>query len=105
MAKLKLSLGRLPSFKLPVKFNLIDGSEVEVVFIAKHLKASELQEFYTRDNENKDTDFLMFICEGWNLEEEFNEENVKEFIELFPSAILPLNQQYMLALTGNRAKN
>ncbi|GCG54011.1 hypothetical protein BvCms16BK_04659 [Escherichia coli] len=44
------------------------------------------------------------ICSGWNLEEEFNDENIEELVSLFPASVLALTNAYMQALAGQRAK-
>lgn len=104
MAKFKLKLGALPDFKLPVKFQMINGDEAEVIFTAKHRKAKEIQEVFHTEG-LKDFDFVKEICSGWNLEEEFNDENIEELVSLFPASVLALTNAYMQALAGQRAKN
>lgn len=104
MAKFKLSLKALPDFKLPVKFQMANGEDATVVLTVKHKKSSELQEIL--DQEKLSTDELVkAICSDWDLEEEFNDENVKEFASLFPGAVPVLMEEYMRALAGQRAKS
>lgn len=107
MAKFKLTLAPLPSFMLPVKFNMPNGEQASIVFKVRHRKASEIQDLYARENV-RDVDFIMEIAEDWDLKgegEEFNEENVKVLIGYYPAAALALTQTYISALAGQRSKN
>ncbi|QXG07667.1 tail assembly chaperone [Erwinia phage Snitter] len=103
MSKFKLTLGRLPDFKLPVKFIMPNGDEAKLTFTVKHMKAEEVQKLY--DGEVKDNVFMKSIATGWDLEEEFNDANVEELIALYPSATIALTATYISALAGQRVKN
>lgn len=105
MAKFKLTLGALPNFKLPVKFTLPNGDEASVVFTVKHRKASEIQELYSDENGISDIQMITELAVGWDLEEEFNEENIRELLDLYPAAALALTGHYLQALAGQRVKN
>ena len=104
MAKFKLSLAELPDFKLPVKFKLANDQDVEVIFTVKHKKTSELQELLQKQDLST-KELIMAIASDWDLEEEFNEENVIEFADLFPASTVALTTAYMQALAGQRVKN
>lgn len=103
MAKFKLTLGRLPDFKLPVKFIMPNGDEAKIVYTVRHMKADEVQKLY--DGETKDGEFIMSIATAWDLEEEFTLENVQELISLYPAATIALTSTYIGALAGQRVKN
>lgn len=104
MSKFKVKLGRLPDFKLPVTATLPNGQEGTITFIVRHMKAEEIQELFSKA-EATDVEFLEKLCSGWDLEEEFNEENRKELISLYPGFVVKLVSQYVQALAGNRVKN
>lgn len=104
MAKFKLSLTALPDFKLPVKFKLANDQDVEVIFTVKHKKTSELQELLSKENLST-KELIMTIASDWDLEEEYNEDNVNEFSDLFPASTVALTTAYMQALAGQRVKN
>lgn len=104
MAKFKLTLGRLPDFKMPVSFVLPNGDEAKIIFTVRHKSAEEIQELFARDD-IRDGDFILELATAWDLEEEFNKENVDALIKLYPSAALGLSQTYMRALAGQRVKN
>ena len=105
MAKFKLKLAPLPEFDLPVSFLLPNGEKAEIKFKVKHLKAADVKALYTSDKEIKDYQFVQEIATDWDLEEEFNEENIKELVSLFPSAAVALTSTYVQALAGNRVKD
>lgn len=105
MAKFKLSLAPLPDFKLPVKFTMPDGNEATIIFTVRHMKAKEVQALYEAENVVTDSDFIMKLASGWDLEEEFTAENAKILVELYPSAALALTGSYLSALAGQRVKN
>lgn len=106
MAKIKITLGKVPDFKLPVAFKMPGGEEAEIIFTVRHHKANEIQELYNDDKKPmKDGDLIMHLASGWDLDEEFNAENAAELIALFPGVSLALMREYMMALVGQRAKN
>ena len=105
MAKMKVTLGALPNFKLPVKFTMPNGDEGKIVFTVKHRKASEIQDLYASENPISDVEMITQLATGWDLEEEFNDENVKQLVEYYPAAALALTGHYLSALAVQRVKN
>lgn len=105
MAKFKLTLGALPDFKLPVKFVMPNGDEAKIVFTVKHIKANEIQDLYSAEHTISDVEMITKLAVGWDLEEEFNEENIKELVSYFPASALALTGTYLAALAGQRVKN
>ena len=53
----------------------------------------------------RDAEFITEIATGWDLEEEFNEENAAALVEYYPAAALALMGSYLGALAGQRVKN
>lgn len=105
MAKFKFNLSRLPDFKLPVSFTMPNGVDAEIVFTVKHRSTTEMQELYGKADMLKDIDYIKEIVSGWDLDEEFNDENVLQLIQLFPGVVLKVSAAYMSALVGQRVKN
>lgn len=104
MSKIKITLGALPDFALPVKFTMPNGEEGKIVFRVKHRPSNEIQELYDRDG-IKDHEFIMELAKGWDLEEEFNQENVTTLVRYYPGAAVALTSTYLQALAGQRVKN
>ncbi|WEY17677.1 putative tape measure chaperone [Vibrio phage Vc1] len=104
MAKMKLkTVKRLPDFWLPVEFVLPDGNVAEFKFKVKHHTSDELKEITGREQD--DIEFILAIATGWDLEDEFNIENVSDLVKTYPAAVLALMGNYMKALAGQRVKN
>lgn len=104
MAKIKLTLGPLPDFKLPVSFVMPDGNEQQIIFTVKHKPASEVHEMYKKEG-IKDADFIMLLATDWDVEDEFNKENAARLVDYYPGAALALMSAYLGALAGQRVKN
>lgn len=101
--KVQLSAA-LPDFKLPVKFNTPSGEEAEITFNAKHKPTSEITEMLkTPGITNQEV--VSGFTNGWDLEDEFNVENVKRLVDIYPAVVVALTHEYMLAMAGNRTKN
>lgn len=105
MAKMKVTLGKLPNFKLPVDVTMPDGEEATMVLTVKHRKASEIQEVFDADEPMSDIEMIKFLAVGWDLEEEFTDEAIKELLDLFPNAAIAITGAYMRALAGVRVKS
>lgn len=105
MAKFNFVLGKLPDFKLPVTFTMPNGEDATIIFTVRHLSSKEVQDMYANQGEMNDSEFITKIASGWNLEEEFNEENSRKLVQYYPSAAYNLTATYIKALAGHRAKN
>jgi hypothetical protein len=105
MAKFKLK--PVDDFKLPIDFNMPNGEQARVVFTVKHKRAKEIGALFSANENEKPSDeaFVMNIATGWDLEEEFNADNVKEAVDFFPGMVIEFTRAYMNALAGVRAKN
>ena len=105
MAKFKLKA--VADFPLKVAFNAPDGKQYDVIFTAKHVKAKGLFDAIksASDRDLTDVKFIQEYATGWDLEEEFNEENIRELVELFPGVMAAFVGEYTTALTGHRVKN
>lgn len=125
MAKIKL--GNAPkNFKRKVTIDLLDGSKGDVEFNFIYRTRSEYAalmdetlaaESGTETPKNETAaqaferigagtvDFILAIADGWDLDDEFNEENIKELIDTFPAITPALSESYRLAILEGRAKN
>lgn len=105
MAKFKLK--PVDDFKLPIDFNMPNGEQARIVFTVKHKRAKDIGALFsaTGDDKTSDESFVMNIATGWDLEEDFNLDNVREAVEFFPGMVVEFTRAYMNALAGVRAKN
>lgn len=108
MAKMKLTIKKRPDFKLKLELQMPDTDDLAVVNLTvEHRKAKELGDLFNAPPEERldDVSFFKEFVKGWDLEEEFNDENIREVIEWFPNIMVTFTYEYMKALTGQRVKN
>lgn len=103
----KFKIKPVDDFKLPVSFTQPNGEEAKVVFTVKHKRAKEIGNLFKLDDENRPSDekFIMDIATGWDLEEEFTADVMRDAVEFFPGMVIEFTRSYLQALAGNRAKN
>ena len=65
-----------------------------------------MKEFYESEEKapKGNVDFIRFMAEGWDLDEEFTDENISWLCSHYPSFVMAFPQTYMAALAGHRAK-
>lgn len=124
----KIVLGTTPkNFKRQVEVTLPDGetSKIEISFIYR--TRTELAKFFSDINAeidnsvagkqiesmadltavelDADVETLMQIMDGWNLEVEFNEANVRQFCDELPEASMDIVNNYFLGSRALRTGN
>lgn len=106
MSKFKISLSeRLPDFKLPVTFNMPNGEDATIIFTVKHKTADEIKSLYDAEEKTTDQGFITSLASGWDLDDEFSEENSAKLVDMFPAVAIELTRTYLSALAGYRVKN
>lgn len=125
MAKIKL--GTPPkNFKRKISIDLLDGTKGDVEFTFKYRTRSEYAALMdnTLKAENdaeipKDetaaqafdrigagtVDFILDIAESWDLDDDFNHDNVKTLIDTYPAITAAASEAYRLAILDGRTKN
>ena len=96
---------RLPDFPLPVKFVLPNGVEATFAFTVKALTSSELNATLKNAEKQTGAQFVKSLASGWELEDEFNDENINELVDRYPAVVGGLISNYTQALAGYRVKN
>ncbi len=130
MAKIKLG-ARSASFKKNIKVPMLDGSEatVEVQYVYRTRTefgafvdsmlakagvepASQAEEDVKFSLESalaktRDTNasYIREIALGWNLDEEFNVENIRQLCDEVPGAALAIIDSYRVAVSEGRLGN
>ena len=95
-----------PTFRAPVAIPIAGSDKPEtVVMVFRHRTKSELKEFYTYREGREDHEVFMEMVVGWELEEPFNVDNVKELLENYGGAGVATYLAYIEELTKARAKN
>ena len=106
---LKLKLNPEPTFKAKVGIPVPGGKPTLVEFTFKHRtreQVKELQDEMAALGENADEAeaFRMFVV-GWELDDEFNDENIKRLLSNYLGASAAISSAYFSELYGARRGN
>jgi hypothetical protein len=123
----KIQLGKAPkNFKRKISIELLDGGkgDVEFTFIyrtrseyAKLMDDTLAVEAGTEAPKNETAahaferigegtvEFIQKIADGWDLEEDFSAENIKQLIDTYPAITVAASETYRLAILEGRTKN
>lgn len=108
MAKAKLTLSLSPTFKSKVAIPVPGSKPVEVEFTFKGRSKSEFKELWEKmagGQFSEDTDAIMEIASGWELEEPFDLENVLLLTETYMGAAKAIINKYLEEVPGIRLGN
>lgn len=106
MAKIKLQPD--PTFKAKADIAVPGGVPVGVTFTFKYRTRQEMERFLKSANENEfddDVKLIMAMVTGWELADDFTEENVRTLVDSYISAPVSIFEAYCRELTGVRSKN
>lgn len=103
MAKLKLTPE--PTFKTKVGISVPGKGKVPTEFTFRHKTRKEVLAWIEESKDMKDADLIVDIATGWELEDEFNAENISALCEAYSSAGGEIVTAYLQELSGARAKN
>lgn len=103
MAKLKLVAN--PTFKAKVGIPVAGGATVDVEMTFKHRTKSALDQFIRSRDGVSDSDALMEMVEGWELEDAFNKENVELLLENYIGTALATYRVYIDELVKAKLGN
>lgn len=102
MPKLKLKAD--PQFTAKVEVPIAGGfADVMVTF--KHMQKEPFNEWLKVLHTKKRVDAVLECATGWDLEEEFNPENVKELDSNYMGAANAIIEAYLREISGARTKN
>jgi hypothetical protein len=130
MAKIKLG-NRPKNFKATVKFPMLEGGQGSVemsyiyrtrtefgAFIDSMMDDAGIKPASQADadvkfsleqalEKTKDTnaDYIMKVCDGWNLDVDFSRDNVAQLCDELPGAALEIMNKYRSAITEGRLGN
>ncbi len=104
MAKLKLIAD--PTFKRKVGIPVAGGAEVDVEFEFKHRTKSELDTFIdSLTDRTDDTEIILEMVVGWELEDAFNRESVELLLQNYHGAAVATYTAYRDELRKAKVKN
>jgi GMP synthase PP-ATPase subunit len=103
MAKLQLQPN--PTFKARVEIPVPGASPVKVEFVFKHRTRDEMDKFLKSLDGMDDVEMIQKIAAGWELVDDFNEENIRTLVQGYIAAPREIFEAYLAAMTGARQKN
>ena len=103
MAKLKLNPE--PTFKAKVGIPVPGSRPAEVLFTFKHRTRDEVLAWVEGSHDATDVESVLDVVVGWELEDEFNRDNVERLCNNYPGSGLVIVSAYLDELRGARVKN
>lgn len=76
-----------------------------MVFTVKALTSSELNAALKDASNQTGAQFVKSLASGWELEDDFNDENLDKLVDRYPAVVGGLISTYTQALAGYRVKN
>ncbi len=128
----KITLGKRPkNFKATVKFPMLEGGEgtIEISYVYRTrtefgalidglMDDAGVQATGSDDDSQKfslaealertketNADYIMKVCDGWNLDVEFSAEAVAQMCDEIPAAAMAIMNTYRSAITEGRLGN
>lgn len=104
---MKFKLQPDPTFTKKVGVPVHGQGTIDVSFTFKHRTREEFNEFTASSKDIEDVDYILAVATGWDLEQEFNRENINTLVQNYmgaPGAIAVTYTQEILG-SGSRLKN
>lgn len=80
-----------------------ENGQIELTF--KHYKLNDITKFEDELKDKSVVEFVMKIVTDWNLEEEFNKNNIDILLNNYPAAVQAITDTYYKEIFGQREKN
>lgn len=103
----KLSLTPNPTFEAAVKIHVPGGSRVPVKFVFRHRNRASVKVLWeeVKDGKHSDVELVMQLACGWELDDEFNADNVGLLVDSYAGAAGEILDTYFRELAGAREGN
>lgn len=102
----KFSLTPNPTFESLIEFPIAGGGTAKFKVEYKHKTTKELEDYLKRlGGKIKDIDAAMEIMAGWELKDEFNQENVELLFANYGASARAILGSYVDELMGARQGN
>ncbi len=102
----KLTLTPDPTFKAKVQIPMAGAVDAPVMFTFKYRPASELRTLGEQFEKADDVEAqIMLIASAWDLDDEFNAQNVGLLVDQRPGAAAAIIATYFKEAWGSREKN
>jgi hypothetical protein len=103
MARLKLHAS--PTFKAKVPIPIPGAAPHPIEMEFKHRTRKELDALLRDKGTQLDTDFVLSIATGWDLDDKFDRENVETLLDQYGGAARAIADTYTRELMGARLGN
>lgn len=101
----KLSLTAAPTFVSTVLIPVPGKKAVPVEFTFKGRTRDEFSEFLDAAAGRDDTDMIMDMVCGWELEDEFGPESVEKLVQNYVGSARAITDKYLAEVTRGRLGN
>lgn len=105
MSKLKLKLNPDPTFVAAVEIATHGGNNVPVNFTFKHRTREAMKVFFDGLKDREDADNVLEMAVGWELDDEFNRENIVRLLENYIGSSMAIFNTYTSEISQARIKN
>ncbi|SER52324.1 MULTISPECIES: phage tail assembly chaperone [Pseudomonas] len=95
MSKVLFKLDPNPTFDALVAIPVPGGSKADVKFTFKHRSKTELEDFLSTNKDMDDTTLVKSIADGWELDDEFNDENIGRLLNNYIGAGSAIYVKYL----------
>jgi len=95
MSKIKFKLVPDPTFEWPVPIPVAGAKPVPVTFIFKHRDRDAYKAFIENLSEMDDETIIQSLAVGWELEDEFNDENISKLLKNYHGAARAVLNEYI----------
>lgn len=101
----KLTLTPNPTFQAKVGISVPGKGKVPTEFTFRHMSRKDLLAWIEASKDKSDVDCILEIATGWELDDEFNRDNVAALCDTYLSAGSEIVGEWMQELRGARVKN
>ena len=101
----KLSLKANPTFTADVGIPVAGGEPVKVKFTFKHRTKSALDEWLKARDGRADSELVLDMSDGWDLEDSFNRQNVDTLLENYGGSAIAILRVYVEQLYAAKLGN
>lgn len=105
MAKPKLTLTPSATFKVKVGIPVPGNDAAEVEFTFKHRDCDEYEALRERLKSIDETDLMMEIVTGWDLDDAFDRDNMQKLLKQYMGSGMAIFQKYTIENTGAKLGN
>lgn len=101
----KFKLDPNPTFKAKVQIPVPGSRPAEVEFEFKHFTRDEYASIFTGETAPTDKDLIVKVTKGWELDDEFNAENVERLLQNYQGAAAAIIKKFADELIPVRLGN